>query len=249
MISHNRPTIEEGDQLLRLVRNYISFIMLAPSPNQPESRIYGNATCSFINTGSRCFGITNKHVIEEFRDLREEQPNMNFQIESHLFDIENNIIAECDNPDILTFEIAEEFMRRINKTFCPCRTWPPSRAIKDETIVFAGFPGDFRDQISQSAATFGIVAMLELVTGSSKNRFFIRIDRDNWIRRFGTREISELENLCGMSGSAVFREREINRIATLEPVGVIYAGVEGRDWQLAAHIDFIQSDGTIRSIV
>lgn len=249
MVSNDRPTSEEGDEFLRLARNYVAFVILAPSPDQPESRIYGNATCSFIDTGSRCFGITNKHVVDEFRDLREENPSMNFQIGSYLFDIENNIIDECDSPDLLTFEIAEDFMSRIGKSFCPCRSWPPSRAIINETIVFAGFPGQFREQISRDSARFGIVAMLELVLSSSENQFIIFLDRDNWILRFGTRDISELRNLGGMSGTAVFRIREINRIATLEPIGLIYAGGEEWNWQLAVHIDFIQSNGTIRSIV
>jgi len=245
MDSHDRPTKQEGDELLRLVRNYIAFVIIAPPPNQSESRIYGNATCSFIDTGSRRFGITNRHVVEGFRKLREENPNMNFQIGSYVFDIENRIIDECNRPDLLTFEVSEEFMSRIGKTFCLCRTWPPLRANDDETIVFAGFPGQFREQISQDSARFGIAAMLELVTSSSENQFVIFLDRDNWIRRFGTREISELKNLGGMSGTAVFRRGKNNCIIPLEPIGIIYEGGAEWDLQFAVHIDFVRPNGTI----
>ncbi|MFA6468889.1 MAG: hypothetical protein WCW35_08315 [Bacteroidota bacterium] len=235
-----------ADESMKLCLTYVSFVYFAESPNKQGSRIHANGTCSFVDTGTSKFAITNHHVIEGFRTKQLQFPELNFQIGSEIIDIENRIISESEYHDLVTFRITDEEMAKFGKTFCFCRDWPPLDAVNDEAIFFAGYPGEFRTQLSPNEVEFQSILMTEVVKSSSPDKFTIVFDKSNWMKLDGPREVSELTHYGGLSGTAIFRLNEKYPIHTLEPIGIIYEGGNVLNIQLVKHISFINKDGVIK---
>jgi hypothetical protein len=233
-----------GFQTAEWCLNYVAPAFIADPPNQEGGGIYTNGTCSFIDTGRRKFAVTNWHVIDAFRQKKAKKADLNFQIGSVVIKIDDHIISENVRRDLATFEITDSDLAVLHKQFCSCTQWPSPRVVNDELVVFAGYPGIFRSQLSLHEALFESVHMLEMVTSASSNQFGIHFDRDAWITQTRRRKAPGLSDLGGFSGAVVFRPKNA-AITYLEPVGVIFEYSPSLDLQLIRHIDFINDDGSI----
>lgn len=228
--------------------NYVIPAHIADPPSQQNAGIYKNGTCSFIDTGIRIFAVTNWHVVEYFRQKKSEKNDVIFQLGSIVYDIEERIIAEDKERDLATIDIELDELKEMEKQACLCRAWPPERIGKGERVVFAGYPGIFRETRQKRTAAFESVLRDELVESASSEQFIIAFDMTDLIEMVGSREKTELTDFGGFSGAAVFRYKDDQPIAIIEPVGIVFehSKIHETDIHLIRHIDFINADGTIR---
>lgn len=242
----NKIQIKIADESLKWALIYSTFIAIAERKGRSEYIVHNNATCSFIDTGVRKFAVTNFHVIEKYRELKQEKANLILQVGSCIIDIEKSIIEENKRLDLVTFQIDDHIMDINKKQFCSCPNWPPKRAEKEENILYVGFPGKFRETKSTNELYFYVTAFFEVVTDCSEEHFSILIDRKLWTKRFGLKDISEFDNWGGFSGAGVFRLSEEKRVAFLEPLGVMFSACQSYEILLIRHIDFIDANGAIK---
>lgn len=242
------PTKEQRDianVALDCCRDYVTFAMIADVPSGPNSRVHNSATCSFIDTGHAKIGVTNQHVLEAYRKQKLTKPNVRFQLGSLVFDAEERLIDEHVNHDLAVFSVDEACVSRLKKQFCSCSSWPPQRARVSEIALLAGYPGIFRQQVSNQDVLFEVVLLLEVVKSSSDEHFTIFLDKANWTKQSGRRKISDLKNLGGFSGSSVFRLVEDELGAVVEPVGIVFEALSEFGLFRARHMDLIKPDGSI----
>lgn len=237
-----------SQETMKWCLNYVTPAYIADPPSQQNAGIYKNGTCSFIDTGMRMFAVTNWHVVEEFREQKLKKNDVIFQLGPIVYDIEERIIAEDKGRDLAIMEIGPDELKEMGKQASSCHAWPPERICKDERVVFAGYPGIFRETRQKSTAAFESVLRYELVKSASSEQFIIAFDMADLIELVGSREKSELTDFGGFSGTAVFRYKDDQPIAIIEPVGIVFehGKMHETDIHLIRHIDFINADGTIR---
>ncbi|HEX9739959.1 MAG TPA: hypothetical protein VGA29_04220, partial [Ignavibacteriaceae bacterium] len=118
---------------------------------------------------------------------------------------------------------------------------------KEEVLVFAGYPGIFRNIRALGKVYFQSVIIMEEIKSSSPESFKIYLDTDNYEVLLGHRKFEELTDYGGFSGAGVFRINDKKNISALEPVGIIYEGSENWKLQFASHINVIDADGKIKT--
>lgn len=236
-----------AQETMKWCLNYVVPAIIADPPEQPNAKVYANGTCSFFDTGIRKLAVTNWHVVEAFHLQKIKKRDVIFQLGPLIFDIENRLIDSDKIRDIAVMDITEADLKVINKQSFQCLDWPPERVKKDECVAFAGYPGIFRSIPGNQRILSQSVLMLELVADSSSEQFIIELQRNEWVKQLGIRDISELTSFGGFSGAAVFRLKNIQPIAVIEPVGIVFEHGETFDIHRIRHIDFINADGTIRS--
>lgn len=230
-------------EVSNLAINYICPIAIGPDKTKKDN-IYNAGTVSFVDTGDRKLMITNDHTLENYYKLKKETMNAKIRVEHLIFDSDDRIIDKSKFYDIVTFSIEEEELKQMNKNFAFSNEWPPNRAVKNEHIVFVGYPGNFRERVSNDEVKFEIVPFFGKVISSSDEKFTIYFD-DNRQKLYGYRELSELDNIGGMSGSLVLRTAN-NKIFHLEPIGILFESSDDGKMILVRHLDFINSDGSIK---
>jgi hypothetical protein len=229
--------------------NYVIYTYFADPVNKTGSKIHNSATTTFVDTGKKKLAITNAHVIEEFKKLQLKEPDINYQLGSLVIpDILNRIVSKNSQYDLATYEITEKEINSIQKQFCLSPQWPPDEIKKDELLLFAGYPGIFRDIVSPGRVKFESIIILDEIISTSPESFKILLDTDNYERLLGKRTWEELSSMGGCSGAGVFRINDKKKIATLEPVGVIFEGSNFLKIQKAAHFTVIDEQGIINVV-
>lgn len=228
--------------------DYVIYVFFADSPKKQNSQIYNSATTTFIDTGKRKIAVTNFHVIKHYETLKHSDEEIKFQIgKLAITDIQSRIIDKSPRYDLVTYEITQKEINDLDKQWCSNRFWPPKEVKQKEVLVFAGYPGIFRKIKSRGNVYFESVIILEEIISTSPENFKIFLDIENYDRLLGHREFDELIEFGGFSGAGVFRLNETKQISTLEPVGIIFEGIDKWRIQLASHINVIKENGMIKS--
>ena len=116
--------------------------------------------------------VTNNHVIKSFEDLKNLKSDVNFQIGSLVIDnIVDRIIDRNKFYDLVTYEITYKEINSLNKQFCCLTHWPPKEVEKEEVLVFAGYPGIFRDIRAPGKVYFQSAIFMEEIISSSPESF------------------------------------------------------------------------------
>ena len=242
-----KPLIDAANEALKWCRIYTTFVCFADPVEKYQAGIYNSATCTFHDTGSAKFGVTNYHVINGYREKRKEIPDLVFQVGCYRVDIDKYIISEDENLDLATFALPDEVWKALEKEgkqYCFSSKWPPDRIIQGETIFYLGFPGIFRERFTKTEYNFYMVALCEVVDSVSERQFGVAIDRDTWVQQFGIKCISELTDYGGFSGACIFRLPD-RQITSLEPVGILFEAGDTMELHFVRHIEFIDSTGKI----
>lgn len=226
---------------------YTTFVCFADTKDKEDGKMHNNATCSFIKTDDANFAIINKHVLFAFRKKKETIKDLVFQVGSYPLDIDKCIIDISKAHDLVTLKIPDDVwfeLEKEGKRYCYCKSWPPKRVVTGETVIYLGFPGCLKERLSRLEYNFHIVALTEVVDSVSENQFVILIDRATWIKRFGVKDISELKDYGGFSGSIIMRLSD-NGVTLLEPVGVVSESGVDIEMHIVCHVDYIQKNGKI----
>ena len=237
---------ELTNQYSKWVDKYVSYIFFADPVSKQDSKIFDSASVTFIDTGQRKIAVTNEHVISEYRKLVKVHNDINFQLGSFSIDIESRLIDINKHCDLATFYIKPKEIESLNRQFCFTKSWTPKRIKEEELLIFAGYPGAFRDKIKYNYVHFDSAIYTEQIISVSDDSFKIALDRQSYKHFLGNRKNSELTDLSGFSGAGVFRINQNNPISYLEPVGIIFEGINEWQLQMGSHIDFIDKYGKIK---
>jgi hypothetical protein len=196
-----------------------------------------------VRFGDRLIGITAAHVVQVYRNDREQNPALVCQLRLMPFALHDAVI-DCDlNLDIATFALSEDELRQIEGTAVDCTgEWPPpppTRKILRET---------YADRSALFSAYGGLSG-----------------DRDILLTFDPAREQSMVKglplpplglNMSGCSGGPVLINGERNGLLRWFPAGIIIGGsnrdskeergeAEAFDTIRVRRIHFVREDGTI----
>ena len=234
-----------AEKYQKWVLNYVSYVFFVDVVSKPGKRVNFRAGVTFIDTGQRRFAVTNERVIAEYIRVFDKDERIKFHLGPFIIDIENRIIDTNSNCDLATFEVKAYEVNRLNSQFCYKNPWSPRRIEKGEYVVFAGYPEILHKRISSSLVSMNSVVFIEEIQSVNEKVFEFSLNDQNYGNYLSYRKDSELTEVGGFSGAGVFCINRNNSILSLEPVGIIYKGINDWQTQKARHIDFINEYGEI----
>lgn len=215
---------------------YATGIFFGELPPVNELPVVNNGTASLIRLNNKPVAITCSHVIEKYRNLKEESPGIIFQIGNLKLDPIPRIISESSkgNLDIAIIDLEGESLDELkfgnteNIDFFIPSKWPPGEVVENQFIAFAGFPGVWREALDSTSLIFNAFSCGAcLVESVTDDHLGCVIDRDQWIVSYEQAGFNgfELMKLGGLSGAPVFF---LNKLFW-EFVGIVYEHSEAFD--------------------
>lgn len=145
-----------GVELRNMVSASTAIFLLISKENGVKK--LNNGTIFFLDTGSKKIGVTAYHVYEKYKDLVTKYPATTCQISEMLFSPERCVIDFSPDLDIVTFNINEDEVKKINKRFFfgDQVSWPPLPPEQGKGMVIVGYPGDERIEEDEKKLVCGI---------------------------------------------------------------------------------------------
>jgi len=212
-------------------------------PTGTVARILHNGTICYVNTGSRCIGVTANHVYQKYLDDVELYGDaaIECQFGDSTIYPEQRVIARSEKWDISTFDIPEVFVSagvRDPKTHHHAVQWPPDRALSAEVVMYGGYPGVMREEKGH-IAELPFQWLAGRVSDVSEQNIVLepKFETSQWLGS------EKNVDPGGWSGGPVFRSVD-GLIERLELVGYIYEFPLG-EAVLARHADVVMADGNL----
>ena len=225
-----------AQKLVDFPLRYATGIYFGNLPPVNDLPVVNSGTASLISLNNKPVAITCSHVIDKYRHLKEESPEIIFQIGNLKLDPIPKIISESskDNLDIVIIDLEGENLEELkfgnveNLDFFVPSKWPPGEVNIDQFVAFAGFPGAWRESVDSSSLVFNAFTCGACLVGSvTDDHLCCVIERQQWIVSYERAGFDgfELMKLGGLSGGPVFFLNEL----FWEFVGIIYEHNEAFD--------------------
>lgn len=217
-----------------------------------ETKI-NNGTIALVKLHGHQFGITNHHVIDEYRDRQNTGEAMVGMVGNVEIDPLVRVHSESAYYDLVVLDLKGVDVTKIRGgTEIPCqfldpRIWPAPMPEKDQWILFGGFPGIKRQILNPTEVEFGTMSSGGTrVHSVQPDVFTAQVEIEQCIISFD-RDGRGFEDLPGISGCPVMMGRVVGGVAVIDLVGVVFEYF--RDWDLMRMrpITLIGEDGYIIS--
>ena len=215
-------------------------------PGDDSTRV-NNGTVTLIKYNNNKFGITNYHVIDEFRKRLKDEPNIKFGIGGAEINLESSIIDESQDLDLCTLNLdnhdESDFHSRGNVPthFYEIDDFTTGNLKAGEYVLFGGYPGVWRTRPTSNHLIFDTLSSgsTEVNEFTSQNiRFELALDKCIITPKENHDKFPE--NLGGLSGGPVFHHHQSSTgISKFKLVGIIYEHIAEYDSILARPISFI----------
>lgn len=254
---------DEARRLLRLriekaSRRVAMAVFVRGEPPSPEGAD-NNGTVSFLKLPGGKFLVTNHHVWDTFQAQRVNDPSYKLALAGSGLvwpvDISDaELVSQSRELDLCVLSYPAERIEGIGKEFCDPQEWPPFRTEAGDDVSVTGYPGMrrtaeamFYPQLGQIVPVLrheSVILYLHTEAASSRQGRLRFTNTAPEVMQLSHRPIDSFR-WGGMSGSLVYRlDRAQNHFI---PCGILHAAGEGLDAIFyCTHLDFIQSDGTIR---
>lgn len=237
-----------GEQLSKFPLRFSKAAFFGERPSSSRPTVVRNGTISLVNLGAGPIGITCSHILREYRRMLEEYGSVVFQIGNLELNPLEQLMAENVELDLATICFTDQQAQAIASEgeigscfFCPS-SWPPPPVAAGESVVFGGFPGDFRERPAHDEIVFLSWSSGGCsVASSHEERFSAQFEREYWVSSFGAQNHMELRALGGMSGGPAF----VHRGLRFDFVGIIYEFTEAYDIMFFRHSSLISPEGHI----
>lgn len=221
-----------------------------------------NGTCFFLDTGHAVFGVTARHVIEQFRKDRQNHRVLTTQISTDPgvsidFDGTNGIIDEEEIIDIATFRVERGQIERSGKTALRGHQadWPPQPPQQGRGIYYSGYPEIETIWPKPDEINFGAAPASGVATSVSDQNISTQIERQHLTAALGKGIPPENYDFSGLSGGPMLTVVQ-GALRSWRLAGVIIQGPNNRDDPdrpaiagleviRARRADFINPDGTL----
>ena len=228
-----------GKELLRTISNSVSALQWGSPPADHNHR---NGSIFFIDTGQGIFGVTARHVYEDYeRSLAERY--VSCQIDNLRFDPIERLVSKGIECDVATFRIEASELKRLERLTIP---WPPKMPMVGNAILFAGIPGCEKRFPELNRVDFGKYVAMAGVTSVSDRDISIVLPPNEDI--FDTLEVGlppRQYDMGGMSGGPIAVVMDNANILSWALSGVIYESHQDFEIVKACRADFIDEDGLI----
>jgi hypothetical protein len=200
-----------GEEMHRITVSHMTYFVFGKKGPRGEPQNLRNGTCFFFKTPARLMAVTAKHVIEEFRRVKDRDPSTICQIGNLLVDPIERLIAVGLKADIATFDVTDHELRQIDKR--PITLWPPEPPDGDDRgVIFAGYPAAAIVVDDAFTRGFGIYVATAGAQRVTDWQLSCTIEWENIIRPargFGNLPPKNYDT-GGMSGGPVLAIRERN---------------------------------------
>lgn len=211
-------------------------IYFGPPPDKQSDAPINNGTISLILLGTRQVGITNWHVIDEYRKRASENQDLICQISNVRIDPIAQLISESKHFDVAVLDLSNTSAEEIGKgTGMPCqflapREWPPAAVSKGDFVLFGGFPGLKRKDPKPGHLDFGSISSGGTkVESIQEDVITCRIQLERCVVNFDEDGLG-MGPLPGISGSPVLIHRTISDVSVFDFVGVIFE--HSNEWDI-----------------
>lgn len=246
MLSEDQKNL--GDELTRFPMNFCNACFFG-DPADNSSKV-NNGTITLVKHKNKRFGITNHHVINEFRNRLQNEPEIKFAIGGAEINIEKSIIDEDPSLDLCTLDLQDheesDFHSHGNVPthFYEIDNFTTGNLKAGEFVLFGGYPGVWRERPSSNHLIFdtlssGSTEVNELTTQNI--RCELALDKCTITLKENHDEFPE--NLGGLSGGPVFHHHlSPAGISQFKLVGIIYEHMAEYDSILARPISFLDEN-------
>jgi|SRR6202051_2205467 len=240
------------EYLLKYPFRYCVPVIIGIPGNQIE-----NASATLVTFQGRELMITNSHVIETYRKLREANPEALFQIGTKPFTPESKLIDEDRDSDIAVLDRSGVSFDRDAIELPELESyvvteWPPVPVSVGDIVILGGWPRSGREGgESGQDVTFDSYSIAATdVTDVFPDRFHCKLDRSQWkVFRGGAEDQGRLSerDFSGLSGSPVMRIARADGRNELRPtvVGFIMEYNPTMDKHVITSAENVRSDGSL----
>lgn len=226
------------------VRPFCGPLYFSRPQASPVGNVTANGSFGLVDTGSRKLMITCCHVWEEFRDTKEQCPELEMLLcflQPHPVVLKNKQPLDYDKHlDIAIFDV-ENLLPALGKSrfFSFHLNATPKTSIGDH-LIFIGYPGVFRYEL-ENEIQFGRVPYATMISSVDGLRFHSDISNARY-------DEPELKNQTrphgGISGSPCFRVKE-GKPAQLIGFTTGYFGGNSMDYLCFTSARCLNPDGSI----
>lgn len=243
-----------GGELSKVPMIYAAPVYFANAPQQGKSPNINNGTGSLVAIGAKQFCITNYHVLSAYRQRKDEEADVIFQIGHIRLEPDDMLVSESQHFDLAVLDLSELNIDEIGShgevptQFLQAPNWPPVLPSKGDFVMFGGYPGYWREQIGHAEIQFDTLSSgsTELHDAREDN-IVCQLQVDKCIVHRAQAGRNEPGDLVGLSGGPVLREKRSDAgLVTFEFVGVIYEYNEAIDCLYIRPASLISEDGNIR---
>ena len=208
-----------------------------------DCRIHHNGTVCFLQTSKRLIAVTARHVFEEYRKAKAEQPDIRCQFGGVTTEPEDRLIAESEYLDLVTFDISEVVVAASGCSPHTPLLWPTREVTVGDTLLYGGYPGSLRAE-HEVTADFPFQWFAWAPISVTPENIKLHIDLENFHQPLQGANVPNIE-LGGMSGGPVFRLVPAPPIERLELVGFIYESQPTLSLVFARPSHYITEQGEI----
>jgi len=240
---------ELGQHITGFALQFAEPVIIGTVPTRGKETTLNNATATLLRIASREFAVTCAHVLQEFRNKRDvDERKFVFQVGMLGVNPEDQLVGYDEVLDLAVLEItglrhahASSRPRNGPFQFHEPHRWPPAIASDREVVSIAGYPGAWRQPLSDDHITFDTFSIgAQPVTSSQRNSLALQFNREHWVSSFGDRG-KDIKLLGGMSGGPIMVMRPLN----WDLAGIITHFSEDWDVLFGAPTLRIRADGTI----
>ncbi|MDP4553576.1 trypsin-like peptidase domain-containing protein [Alkalihalobacillus macyae] len=249
MVNHNEGKYQKlsAEILQTLLKIYVCPVITVFWDEDKKEQAITAGTGVLLNLNEK-FVVTNKHVIDAYRNKKKKGEEAIFQVGAAVINLEDAIIDENETLDLATIRVSLEQLKTISETsykefFNPI-DWPAKTKISNgDVITIIGFPKVYRQTVSPTSSQFNSATATLPVMDANDKPLYVEIDLEKTEQIFGDDDPDKLlESLGGLSGGGVF----FSNYDKLELIGIIkedgaalFTGIQG------SYSDLINRDGTI----
>ena len=196
------------------------------------------------------FGITNYHVIDEFRQRLKSEPNLRFGIGNIDLCLEDTLFDESEDLDLCVLYLdgykKEDFASygNVSTEFFQVDNFDIGNVKQGSYVLSGGFPGEWRKRPETNHLVFDTLSSsnMELTEVTDRNlRFELILPECTYIREHNQEDFPE--SLGGLSGGPIFYHQISDvGISSFKLVGIIYEHMEEADSILARPISFLDEN-------
>ena len=214
-----------GQEVSKFPLRFAKPLFFGDQPTKDKPSNVNNGTVTLVDFGKGPIGITCAHVLSDYRGKLRDKGAALFQIGNLKLDPLEQLVAEDKELDLATVALTKDQADiitgdgEIGAYFFKPDLWPTPLLEKDSFVAFGGFPGKWRERISDDELVFNTFSVGSCQVASvSLDHFVCQFEREYWVKSLDLQNREDINDLGGLSGGPAFILKQLH----WEFVGVIY---------------------------
>lgn len=215
---------------------------------QEPGQVLNSGTLTIARTPRRVLGITAAHVVRGYLADRSQRPLTLQLLNAGIDALE--VIAISDRLDLATINVSDDNLNRCGKLISPISILEQGRHEPQEGrgIMFAGYPGIGRSQLSARLIEWGMFAVLGIARRVTEEQITWVAERDDAVEHPIIPTLPPNAELGGISGGPMVAwfEKYDGMLSYGSLVAIVSQANPNLENVVAKRIHYIADDGAIR---